>query len=393
MPVTANGRDQVSIRTLLDSLKKATPFASGLVLSVVPRGGLQIAQPAHVSDSLLKAYAKGFDTEDKLSWQTILKRKPMRPGDVYNRDELEQTPYAQELLQGQNMKYAVALPLAAPIIDGFPGVVHVFRPAEEGDFSAKEIDAMLQVVHQFDARRQQARDGKGKGGSAQKGHAELAAVSFVILDAKLKPVFNGPGFTSLDNHLREQMLDHAKRRMHQINGHGSMADRIQIPDSHGDVVVFRIVTFRRFAATGDAAATMICRQPSCSDWGALKPQDFQADVELCRLIPALKFMQQEFSRGPTLPEIARQVHLSPFHFHRRFTELLGLTPKQFLLDCQISEAKSNLVARDKELAQIAKDCGFAHQSHFTSRFKQATGLTPTRWRRMVNDRQRALADN
>jgi AraC family transcriptional regulator len=100
-------------------------------------------------------------------------------------------------------------------------------------------------------------------------------------------------------------------------------------------------------------------------------------------------MQQEFHRGPTLVDIAKTVHLSPFHFHRRFSELLGLTPKQFLLDCQIHLAKAELLSGEKELALIAKECGFAHQSHFTSRFKQATGLTPTRWRRMAQQKQEA----
>ena len=109
-------------------------------------------------------------------------------------------------------------------------------------------------------------------------------------------------------------------------------------------------------------------------------------------MPALKFMQEHFASGPTLVDIAKTVQLSPFHFHRRFTELLGLTPKQFLLECQINQAKTDLLAREKELAQIAKDCGFAHQSHFTSRFKQATGFTPTRWRRMALARQ-AVSDN
>jgi AraC family transcriptional regulator len=41
------------------------------------------------------------------------------------------------------------------------------------------------------------------------------------------------------------------------------------------------------------------------------------------------------------------------------------------------------------LSEIAKECGFAHQSHFTSRFKQATGLTPTRWRRLAADLEKA----
>jgi AraC family transcriptional regulator len=98
-------------------------------------------------------------------------------------------------------------------------------------------------------------------------------------------------------------------------------------------------------------------------------------------------MQDHFSKGPTLVSISKTVHLSPFHFHRRFTELLGITPKHFLLDCQIEEAKRMLVAREKGLAEIATACGFAHQSHFTSRFKQATGLTPTRWRRLASEAQ------
>jgi len=65
--------------------------------------------------------------------------------------------------------------------------------------------------------------------------------------------------------------------------------------------------------------------------------------------------------------------------------LLGITPKHFLLDCQIMQSKKDLLEGNKDLVKIAKDCGFAHQSHFTSRFKQATGLPPTRWRRLAMD--------
>jgi AraC-like DNA-binding protein len=263
----------------------------------------------------------------------------------------------------------------------------VLRSQADGDFTAKEVEALMNVVRQFDAKRKTSRETSRTKGACSVTGLQSDAVSFAIVDSKLKPLFNGPGLSSLDHHLREQMLDHAKRRMHQMNGHVSVADRVQFPDSHGDVTVFRVVAFKRFPALGDGPFTLLCRQPGCSDWSGIKPTDFQADAELSRLIPALKFMQEEFSRGPTLVEIARQVHLSPFHFHRRFTELLGLTPKQFLLECQIHQTKSELLSGDKELAQIAKDCGFAHQSHFTSRFKQTTGLTPTRWRRMMTERE------
>jgi AraC family transcriptional regulator len=53
------------------------------------------------------------------------------------------------------------------------------------------------------------------------------------------------------------------------------------------------------------------------------------------------------------------------------------------LECQIFHAKLLLASQEISLAEIAKTCAFAHQSHFTSRFKQATGLTPTRWRKLA----------
>jgi AraC-like DNA-binding protein len=212
------------------------------------------------------------------------------------------------------------------------------------------------------------------------------------VDGQLKPRLPAGQWDELDERLRNQIVDVAKRRTGQLNGHANAADRLLLPDSHGDTWTFRVVTYKRYPALGDGVFNFFCLQPDANEWGVVRPTDLNADAELARLVPALKFMQENFATGPTLVDIAKTVQLSPFHFHRRFTELLGLTPKQFLLECQINQAKHDLLARDKELAQIAKDCGFAHQSHFTSRFKQATGLTPTRWRRMATDRYQA-SDN
>ena len=385
-------RELNSVVQLLESLKKTVRFTDGLVLTTVPRGGLQIAQPANAPEDLLKSYSKGFHASDKMSWQAILKHKPVRPLDVYSREEYASTPYFQELLQPQDLKYAVALPLAAPVLEGYPGVVHVLRSEDEGDFTAAEVHQLMSAIAHFDQSREKAR--QRHRGSATPGRLEeqMPASHVCIVDSKLRPHYGGPAFNALDNRLKQQVMEHAKRRMHQLNGHGFLGDRLQIADSHGDMWIFRLVTYKHYPALGEGPFAFFCLQPDVQDWGAVKPQDFHADEELARLIPALKFMQENFSRGPTLVEIAKMVHLSPFHFHRRFTELLGLTPKQFLLDCQIHQAKSDLLARDKELATIAKECGFAHQSHFTSRFKQATGLTPTRWRRMVARRQEESAN-
>ena len=96
------------------------------------------------------------------------------------------------------------------------------------------------------------------------------------------------------------MTDHAKRLVQGLNGHGTAGDRIQFPDSHGDHWAFRVVAYKRYPALGEGSFTFFCLQPDCCEWGVVKPADFQADPELSRLIPALKFMQKEFRRGPGL---------------------------------------------------------------------------------------------
>jgi len=174
-----------------------------------------------------------------------------------------------------------------------------------------------------------------------------------------------------------------------VNGEPHNSDRVSLADVRGDLWNFRITLHTSYPALTDGIVVFLCVQPECNDWGRLRQGDFQAAGELSRLIPALKYMHENFAKGPTLHEISRAVHLSPFHFHRRFTELLGITPKHFLLDCQIELAKQMLVEGRKDLSDVASAWRFAHQSHFTSRFKQATGLTPTRWRRMAITSQAA----
>jgi len=181
------------------------------------------------------------------------------------------------------------------------------------------------------------------------------------------------------------MIRSAKQLLSRTETTPYSSDRIGLPDSRGDLWIYRAVAYASYPALGDGPFVFFCMQPDCREWNAVRATDLNADAEMTRLVPAMQFMHREFGRGPTLNEIAEQVSLSPFHFHRRFTELFGITPKHFLLECQIHSAKTHMCAGEKNLVEIANSCGFAHQSHFTSRFKQATGLTPTGWRRMADD--------
>lgn len=360
------------------------PSTAGLVVSTLPRGNLQVVQPSNVSDGLLKAYARGFHAEDLLSWGAIVKQKPLRGTDAWSEQEFKDSAYTHEWLKPQGLKYVAAVPVASPVLAGYPGVVHLCRTEEQGEFTSAELATLSQAASELDDRSEKGRSGGSK--RSKGGVIERPMVRLSIIDSQLKLKVPAGGWDDIDERLRNHMVDFAKRRTNQLNGHLTAADRILLPDSHGDHWTFRVVTYKSYPALGEGSFAFFCLQPDAAEWAVVRPADLSADAELARLVPSLKFMQEQFAKGPTLVDIAKTVSLSPFHFHRRFTELLGLTPKQFLLECQINQAKTDLLARDKELAQIAKDCGFAHQSHFTSRFKQASGLTPTRWRRMAAER-------
>jgi AraC-like DNA-binding protein len=62
-------------------------------------------------------------------------------------------------------------------------------------------------------------------------------------------------------------------------------------------------------------------------------------------------------------------------------------PLQMVAEFQVGHAKE-LMMRGVPLADVADRCGFSNQSHFTARFKQLTGETPARWRRLQAQKRR-----
>jgi AraC family transcriptional regulator len=85
--------------------------------------------------------------------------------------------------------------------------------------------------------------------------------------------------------------------------------------------------------------------------------------------------------GVSLNNVARECGLSPSHFARAFAISVGQPPHQWLLDQRVDMARQLLSESGLPLAEIAIQCGFADQSHFTRVFSARTGLSPGRWRR------------
>lgn len=85
-------------------------------------------------------------------------------------------------------------------------------------------------------------------------------------------------------------------------------------------------------------------------------------------------------RRRSIAELADLVDLSTDHFRRAFKASTGSSPHAMTSRLRIEEAKRLLCETRKPAIEIALELGFSSASHFSTRFKQLAGMSPTAWR-------------
>jgi AraC-like DNA-binding protein len=91
-----------------------------------------------------------------------------------------------------------------------------------------------------------------------------------------------------------------------------------------------------------------------------------------------------------LASIARQSSLSPFHFLRVFSRVLGVTPHQSLLRARLRRAARLLAEDAAPITEVAFDAGFADLSNFVRTFGRAAGVSPRAFRKAARGDRKIL---
>ena len=81
-----------------------------------------------------------------------------------------------------------------------------------------------------------------------------------------------------------------------------------------------------------------------------------------------------------LEHAAAQAGISPFHFLRLFSEVVGVTPHQYLVRSRLRHAAQRLADDDSPITDIAYDVGFNDLSNFVRTFHRAAGASPLKFR-------------
>lgn len=105
-----------------------------------------------------------------------------------------------------------------------------------------------------------------------------------------------------------------------------------------------------------------------------------SDDSAARLGRALAYMEKNYYREITVPEIAEKANLSLRQFQRLFDMIYHISPVRYLMNLRIRAACSHLINTDAPVSEIAELCGFGDSNYFSRQFKKATGQSPSDYR-------------
>lgn len=95
---------------------------------------------------------------------------------------------------------------------------------------------------------------------------------------------------------------------------------------------------------------------------------------------ALRYIADHYSEHLTISQVSEDVQLSSGYFSTLFSQVVGMSFREYLCNVRIEASKQLLLSTDYSLADIAVAVGFPDQSYYCKTFKRITGLTPGKFR-------------
>lgn len=112
-------------------------------------------------------------------------------------------------------------------------------------------------------------------------------------------------------------------------------------------------------------------------------QNPSASVLDARIIRVMEHIDQHLADPLRIPDLARVSHLSPSRFAHVFSRQLGVSPAAYVDGQRMALARQLINLTGKPISEIARTVGFHDPLHFSTRFRQVTGQSPSAYRGRV----------
>ncbi len=192
---------------------------------------------------------------------------------------------------------------------------------------------------------------------------------------------NSPGDTLLDNPFAAGTAASFVEAIHAAgeSASGTALGRVRRVWLSGDGVVALEDEFCRVAVElvrlQNDASRMVSATPS------LRPS---TKNELFRRIQRARVLiEDSFMQDLGLEDLAREACLSPYHFHRTFRQVYGVTPQQYVQRLRLQQAARFLQESDLSIAAVCAKSGFESVPSFSTLFHSRFRMPPGRFRRLA----------
>ena len=99
-----------------------------------------------------------------------------------------------------------------------------------------------------------------------------------------------------------------------------------------------------------------------------------------RFSTVIDHIHKKYGEEVDIAALAAQAGVSQSQLERRFRQLLGTSPGEYILRVRISASRALLETTDRTIADIALAVGFYDHSHFTRTFRRMMSCSPRQYR-------------
>ncbi|MBE8719273.1 helix-turn-helix domain-containing protein [Sphingobacterium pedocola] len=100
-----------------------------------------------------------------------------------------------------------------------------------------------------------------------------------------------------------------------------------------------------------------------------------------RIFTAMNYIDGNCNKIITNNELANMVNMAPNSFARLFKNTTGTTIQQYIVKKRIENALNFMHHSDKNLDEIAHECGFSDRFHFSKSFKKNVNMSPSYYKK------------